>query len=266
VQYSGAISVMIVVYYINIDNMKRIIPTLSALVLISLSIISCAYEEQKESVSMGTVTVKNAADGACHLQIEDNTVLIPTNTALKSNPFGRQVRAFIQFTDKGVINYAGLPGITYRSADIHFIDSILTKEPVQTTGNDDEKFGTDPIEIYNSWMTSIEDGYITIHFAALWGHLGKVHYINLIKGTTDDPLTFELRHNAQDDIPDYRGDGIVAFNISNLLDPARSSYEITINYQGFSTTKSIHCTYVPGSSTSMANYSATYQLVNETYR
>ena len=50
-----------------------------------------------------------------------------------------------------------------------------------------------------SWMTSVEDGYFTIHFETYSRGAGITHEINLIQPDPDKPYELEFRHNAEGD-------------------------------------------------------------------
>ena len=86
-----------------------------------------------------------------------------------------------------------------RRVHINWIDSIRTKNPILAdTDNDD--IGNDPIEIVKDWVTIGEDGYLTLRLRTLWGYSNIKHEINLLSGVNpENPLEFELRHNAHGD-------------------------------------------------------------------
>lgn len=109
-----------------------------------------------------TVTVK-PLDGnkSFYLQLDDKTTLEPDNMA--TSPFGdKEVRAFINFTD---LNQEG-NGYT-RKVKINWMKEILTKNMVKDLGaENDSKYGNNTIELIDSWVTIVEDGYITLQFVA----------------------------------------------------------------------------------------------------
>ena len=134
------------------------------------------------------VTVRPAADGSFTMQLDDSTTLTPAN--MQQSPFGnKEVRALVNcYKANSTTN-------DDNRVNIVWIDSIRTKLPVVTTGNDDDKtYGNDPIEIVRDWVTVAEDGYLTLRFRTRWGNSGRVHYINLVTGTNpDDPFDLVKR-------------------------------------------------------------------------
>lgn len=85
---------------------------------------------------------------------------------------------------------------------VNWIDSIRTKQPVETQGSEAENvkvYGNDPIEIVKDWVSVAEDGYVTLRIRTLWGG-NATHIINLVNGVNKDNVyEFDLRHNAQGD-------------------------------------------------------------------
>jgi len=197
------------------------------------------------------VTVCGEGSAKPTLNLNDNTVLIPTN--LDRNPYAAECRALTIYQDKGQTepNESGSKK-QYRSVKLYRIDSVLTKALAPNLGADnDPVYGTDPIDLYRSWLTVCEDGYITLHFLARWGFPGTIHTINLVKGTdSEDPYHLELRHNANGDnvVSGYRyAQGIAAFNIKELLtQPAGTTYDFSISYKGHYATKTVYFHYTPG--------------------
>lgn len=174
------------------------------------------------------VTVKPIDDSSFYMQLDDQTTLFPSN--IGKSPFGdKEVRALVtlELLDESDETYG-------QKAEIYRIDSILTKKPVpfKEGGNLDELYGNDPLAIWDSWMTVVEDGYITLHFSTLWGYnTGIKHELNLVTGTDpDNPYLVEFRHNAQGDIGERQGDGIVAFSLKDLPDTNGETVKLTLKW------------------------------------
>lgn len=181
------------------------------------------------------VTVKNLADNSCYLQLDDNTTLRPIN--LTKSPFGtKEVRALVNYTETN-----DAPGTYTKSVQVNWMDSIRTKLPVATLGDDnDKKFGNDPIEIINDWVTIAEDGYLTLRFRTLWGYGYKIHSINLLTNVNpENPYELELRHNANGDIAGREGDGLIAFNLRSLPTTAGKTVKLKLKWKSFSGNKSV---------------------------
>ena len=167
--------------------------------------------------------------------VEDSTTLEATN--LKTSPFGeKEVRALLNFTDTGE------PGTTYdKKVYVNWIDDILTKSLVEDLGEgNDEKYGSDPVELANSWVNIAEDGYLTLRIRTLWGRPGQTHVVNLLTGTNpDNPYELELRHDAMGDTCGTMGDALIAFDLNRLVNQdSLSCVRVKLNWLSFSGRKS----------------------------
>jgi len=225
----------------------------------ALSIVSCSKQGEASYNTQAVVTVKGTGSEQCYFQVDEGTIAVPEN--ISKNPYGKEVRAFTLYLDKGEAKGAQA-GMKYRNVKVAYLDSILTKKPAPNLGEkqNDEVYGTDPIDIYNSFMTVVEDGYVTLKFCAKWGYStplpDRYHTINLVRDTKkDDPYYFELRHNYCKDIEapmGYYRDGVVAFNIKDILaKETKSTYDITLSYISHYGTKTIVFHYTPGTSYSL---------------
>lgn len=209
----------------------------------ALMMQSCLKEDNSyySSFANALVTVKNVDDGSVYLQLDDRTTLLPVN--LKSSPFdGKEVRALtnIRETDD--------PSGAYdKSVYVNWIDSIRTKPAVPAFGTaeeNDEAYGTDPVEIVNDWVTVAEDGYLTLRFRTRWGNNNVPHYVNLLTGVnTENPYEVEFRHDANDDEPCVIGDALVAFRLSDLPDTNGETVKLKLVWKSYSGEKSVEFDY-----------------------
>lgn len=185
------------------------------------------------------VTVKPVTDNSFFLQLDDKTTLLPTN--ISASPFGeKEVRALVNFSkvDKPSEGYS-------YAVHINWIDSILTKQMAPDLGlENDEIYGTDPVEMINDWVTIAEDGYLTLRFRTLYGNTGKAHFVNLLLSSNpDNPYEVEFRHNAYGDIHGVEGDGLVAFNLNSLPDTEGKTVKLKLKWKSFSGDKSTEFDY-----------------------
>lgn len=189
------------------------------------------------------VTVKPLDDASFYMQLNDNTTLYPVGET--ELPFGNsEMRAFVNYDETDMPQ--GVEGSYSQAVKINWIKSILTKDPVVTEGdvNDETKYGSDPVEIMNDWMTNVEDGYITLHFFTCWGNSGIKHEVNLVTGTNpENPYEVVFRHNAFNDYCNVKSDGIVAFSLKNLPDTNGETVKLTLKWESFSGTKSVEFDY-----------------------
>lgn len=184
------------------------------------------------------VTVKEAADGAFFLQLDDKTTLLPTN--VKTSPFGdKEVRALMNYSE---VDEAS--GEYTKAVHINWIDSILTKPIAPDLGEENDKiYGTDPVEIVNDWVTLAEDGYLTLRFRTVWGG-SKKHFVNLLLGQNpENPYEVEFRHNAYGDTYGETGDGLVAFKLDELPDTEGKTVKLKLKWKSFSGDKSAEFDY-----------------------
>lgn len=184
------------------------------------------------------VTVKGAADDAFFLQLDDKTTLLPTN--VKTSPFGdKEVRALVNYSE---VNEPS--GDYTKAVHINWIDSILTKPIAPDLGEEnDEVYGTDPVEIVNDWVTIAEDGYLTLRFRTIWGG-SKKHFVNLLLGQNpENPYEVEFRHNAYGDTYGSEGDGLAAFKLDELPDTEGKTVKLKLKWKSFSGEKSAEFDY-----------------------
>ena len=198
------------------------------------------------------VTVKTNEQGKNYLQLDDKTTLLPVNVN-KTLFGGKQVRALANCTE---VKQNSAP--YNKAVRINWIDSVLTKKPVATLGEDnDKKYGKDPLEIVDNWVTILEDNYITLCFNAVWGPGRIVHTINLVKGTNpSNPYELELRHNANGDVSEGQGGrmgtGIVAFDLRELPKTGTETVKLIIKYKSFRMDKTVQFDYCTDKTTKVA--------------
>lgn len=194
------------------------------------------------------VTVKSEADGALFLQLDDKTTLLPVN--VKKSPFGdKEVRALVRYEE---VNEPS--GDYSKAVHINWIDSILTKPIAPDLGEEnDEIYGTDPVEIVNDWVTIAEDGYLTLRFRTVWGGYKK-HFVNLLLSQSpENPYEVEFRHNAYDDVSGRTDDGLVAFKLDGLPDTEGKTVKLKLKWKSFTGDKSAEFDYCTRKSVTPSN-------------
>lgn len=215
----------------------------ASMILGTVGLQSCLNDDDysyTKALPNALVTVKTTADNAFFLQLDDKTTLLPTNVT--KSPFGdKEVRALVNYTS------VDEPSGDYDQAvHINWIDSLLTKQMAPNLGETDnnEKYGTDPVEIVNDWVTIAEDGYLTLRFRTLWNNNSTPHFVNLIStGNPDDPYEVEFRHHAYGDTYGVPGDGLVAFRLDQLPDTEGKTVKLTLKWKSFSGDKSTQFDY-----------------------
>ena len=204
------------------------------------------------SLPNAMVTVKPIDGAGFYMQLDDSTTLYPVNMSV--SPYGdKEVRALVNYREVESV----MDSYT-KSVAINWIDSILTKPMAADLGEqNDEVYGTDPVEVVNDWVTIAEDGYLTLCFRTVWGNPNQAHYVNLLPGNNpDDPYEVVFRHNAYGDVYGNYGDGLVAFDLSSLPDTEGKTVKLTLKWQSFSGEKSAQFDYCTRKATSTGGDSA----------
>lgn len=220
-----------------INKMKLAMALMSLLTAI-FALHSCSTDDDGASINRPTalVTVRPVAGtNDFVMQLNDSVTLYPTN--LKTPPFGqKEVRALVNYTtEKGDKNS--------RNVYVNWIDSIRTKQPVQSQGTlaDAQLYGNDPIDIVRDWVTVAEDGYLTLRIRTAWGNANVKHHINLLTGTNpNNPYEVELRHDAKGDVGGKVGDALIAFNLNNMPHEGKQKIRFTLKWKSFMGEKSIN--------------------------
>lgn len=206
-------------------------------VVVLMMLPSCTSDNDSPELLRPTalVTVCPNADGSFIMQLDNATQLVPTN--LKTSPFGtKEVRALVNYTETNV----SPQDKKVRNVEVNWLDSIRTKLPVETLGKQDEiKYGNDPVEIVQDWVTVAEDGYLTLRIRTLWGSPHATHILNLVTGTNpEDPYELELRHDAKGDKNGRWGDALIAFNLNKLPRGDAGIAKIKLKWKSFTGDKS----------------------------
>jgi len=163
------------------------------------------------------VTVKQAPDGTVYFQLSDSERLYPGDDF----PFTGECRAMTALT----IYAEEVPEYGHR-AEVAWLEP-LDKGAffVYPAINAQE----DWIDVnFRSGITSVMDGYLTIHYNAWWGEEGNRHEIYLVQG--EDPYELTLVHSAKEDSKDQYLEGFIYFDINSLPDTGDSTHTVKLNW------------------------------------
>jgi hypothetical protein len=248
------------------------------MMVVSLSFQSCLDDDECTSSPYvicpieypnALVTVKpNADNTAFRMQLTDSTQLWPVN--MRQSPFGnKEVRALVNYRkptkeelEKGGI-YADMECVF-----VNWIDSILTKPTVESYGNAEEnlqKYGSDPLEIIDDWVTVAEDGYLTLRFRTRWGGNVK-HVVNLVHRTdVNTPNYYTFYHDAKGDTNGQIGDALVAFKLPDSSIPENHSEmeTLTLEWKSYSGTKTARFKFRPRGTESTDLLSGFWNMTKE---
>lgn len=161
------------------------------------------------------VTVKQESSGQVFLQLDDETRLYPTRYP---EPFTRECRIIC-----GLSWWSGSS-----SCNLQWMD-YLQEGAVQ----DGPAREGDPVDILDDWMTSAEDGYLTLHYSTFWGYGSVPHTLKLITGENpEDPYEVRLEHQSNGDAALEKADALIYFDLSSLPPTGGSKRKLTLKWNG----------------------------------
>lgn len=158
------------------------------------------------------VTVKQDASGTIYFQLDDNTVLFPYNYNM---PFNGMERIICGLAVANGTNECHVQWMDFlEKGDISYTQDAID----------------DGLDIIDDWMTSVEDGFLTIHYNAWWGNGTNPHLL-LVKPSAN---TYELTivHQMNGDEPLEKADALVYFDINDILPNTEGTYkDLTIKWK-----------------------------------
>ena len=204
---------------------------IAAAVLIAGSVSCISLTNPDGDVYNARVTVKSTEDNTVYFQLTDDRTLYPEGF----RGYGKEVRALTQFK----LLKENVDPRFDATVKLMWIDTIQTKKMlVLGEGENADDIGTDPIDIYNDWMTCVEDGYFTMHVRSWCGFGASVpHSLNLVKVPGSEPYEIELRHNANGDSNDVLNEGIMAFSLDGLPDTEGDTVKLKLKWTRLDGTK-----------------------------
>lgn len=159
------------------------------------------------------VTVKQEG-GAVFFQLDDVTTLFPENYTA---PFDRQCRIIC-----GLTLWEGSG-----RCRVNWLD-FLEEGPVQDQPMD----AGDGVDILDDWMTSVEDGYLTVHYETLWGNSSVPHSLCVVTGENpEDPYELRLVHLRGADPAENRADALIYFDLNTLPSTGGSYIPLTLKWK-----------------------------------
>ena len=169
------------------------------------------------------VTVKQETSGRIFLQLDEDTRLYPTSYP---ETFTRECRIIC-----GLSWWSG-----ESRCNLEWMD-YLQEGPVQSTSAEEG----DPVDIVEDWMTSVEDGYLTLHYSTFWGDGSVPHSLKLVTGENpEDPYEVRLVHLNNGDAALEEADALIYFDLASLPPTGGSGQKLTLKWKngGGNTAKS----------------------------
>ena len=153
------------------------------------------------------VATLRSEEGVRYLQLDPVSVGYVVNTeAVSDIPDG--TRLFVQYKAYWADEK---PSFCTESVWVDWVSPL----DVGTVGPTDRP--SDPVDIVNDWITSLEDGFLTLHYTI--HSSGKAKH-GFILSRTEDPTRFVLVHDAKGETDGSLTDGIVCFPVDGLLPDA----------------------------------------------
>lgn len=166
------------------------------------------------------VTVHKSPTDTVYFQVDDTTRLYPYNFQSTYKGMERIVCGITVFASK-------VPGYGYFT-EVQWYDQL----DKGTFANAKPSGANDGLDIISDWMTSCEDGFLTLHYSTWWGSGSVPHTFTLVSGQNpSDPYEVLLVQNANGDGREGgKGDSIVYFDINSLPDTGDSYKTLTLKW------------------------------------
>ena len=184
--------------------------------------LSCAkdvFPDENPRDAEVVVTVKQDTDGTVYFQLNDDERLYPLN----GYEFTRQERILASLTV-----FAEEVPLYGHTVLVNWAEPLeqgtVYSEDINISGYDDS------IDVLPDWVTSVEDGYLTVHYSTWWGDPSGHHDIILVTGPGPDELT--LLHSSQGDDKENYSDGIIYFDINKYIEPTDTYKPIKLHWTG----------------------------------
>lgn len=162
----------------------------------------------QETAYTAIVTQKRDAQMQVYFQLDDNTIIYPVNF---TDAFSGMRRLICGITVDGSSCY------------IHWMDYLAEAQFVASASIPD-----DGIDVQDDWMTSVEDGYLTVHYFSWWGDGSTPHSLQVVQG--EHPYELNLRHSRNGDDAYEWADGLVYFDINSLPSTQGDYVTLTLNW------------------------------------
>lgn len=209
-----------------------IIPILALVGFISFA---CSDDSENNYESkQSAATIKSLHDSTRILQLDQDNVLKASN--MKDYAQIPDGRVIVTYEDHGLITTPAGYSSQWHSGKITKLEPIATYKPVEYG---DSVVSNDRIEVLlNNPMTCVQDGYLTIAYEVGSCNKDIQHHFTLQK--TEKPLVFQLHHDNGGDISaSHVKEGVIAFDLRDLVPTNGEKHNIVIKYMGFGSAKTI---------------------------
>lgn len=203
-----------------------------------LMTLSCAkdmsfnfnFNEGKKDMEpkMAIVTVKQSPAKIIYFQLDDKTRLFPQNYILGYSGMERLMCSLVIDNSHEDPVYGKHAWIDWEGGFIEkgiFHNSITSSTALDL---DDPKHGLD---IPDSWVNSVEDGFLTLEYKTWWGFAPAHHDLYLVAYCNlSDPYEVWLYQNTNGDRKDYYDSSFICFDINELPDTGDEYKPLTLKW------------------------------------
>ena len=166
------------------------------------------------------VTVKQNEKGAIYFLLDEDKRLFPQNY---EHPFTGLRRIICELQETGG-NRCRILWMEFLEQEIMAYWVPYASPPDGPDPYDPPQEGADPsgipqdgLDILDDWMTSVEDGFLTLHYSTWWGDGSVAHVFFLARGTNpEDPYELLLSHDRKSDAFLEKADALICFDINDL--------------------------------------------------
>lgn len=199
-------------------NLKRMLHIVSIVGILLIFLQSCLDDGVDTDAALLTIGTIHVIDGnEYYFALDEGTKMYPGDTTqLKDYHVVNGQRAFIYFT----LLDNKINGYDY-NAKISHIENILTKDVYCMPETENDSIGDDKINVTDMWFTG---PYLNIQYQIYHSdNPDKKHMLNLVVNShsnnnidEDEYVVLEFRHNAYEDMPYQRGNGLVSFKLDKI--------------------------------------------------
>ena len=214
--------------------MKTKLAIIPILALAGIILFACSDNENNYETKQSAATLKTLSDSSRILQLDQDNVLKAVNmNSYAQIPDGR---AIVTYEDHGQIAAPDGSSCVWHTGKITKLEPIATYKPVEMGGS---VVSNDRIEVQlTNPMTCVQDGYLTIAYEIGSSNQGIQHHITLQK--TEEPYVFQLHHDNGGDISATQvTEGVVAFDLRDIVPTNGEKHNIVIKYMGFGVARTI---------------------------
>lgn len=183
-----------------------------------------SYGLKKSEEEIDTIVTVKEADGQVYFQVDTLVYIYPYKGYYDAYKGPKRVACGLKFylTDYGW--YQTDQGWLY--ADVIWYENLDQGTLIRNTYASVINYTA--LDVLDDWMTTMTDGFLTLHYSALWGSSSTPHGVSLVYG--EDPWHWTLVHfTVGDDEALEKADALIYFDLNDAI-PKTDGAAVTINW------------------------------------